>query len=86
VRECTAAVALLFAGSGVEAAFEFSFAAAEHEGVAAAAAAAAAGDLCVGGDAVAATSGRNPVSVSAVAERIQVVVVGVDRSGNAVRV
>jgi len=82
VRGCTAAVALLFAGSGVEAAFEFSFAAAEHEGVAAA----ADDDLCVGGDAVAATSGRNPVSVSAVAERIQVVVVGVDRSGNAVRV
>ena len=83
MRGCTAAVALLFAGSGVEAAFEFSFAAAEHEGAAAAAAAA---DLCAGGDAVAATSGRNPVSVSAFAERIQVVVVGVDRSDNAVRV
>ena len=84
MRGCTAAVALLFAGSGVEAAFEFSFAAAEHEGVAAAAD--DDDDLCVGGDAVAATSVRNPVSVSAVAERIQVVVVGVDRSGNAVRV
>ena len=81
MRGCTAAVALLFAGSGVEAAFEFSFAAAEHEGVAVAAA-----DLCAGGDAVAATSGRNPVSVSAFAEKIQVVVVGVDRSDNAVRV
>ena len=81
MRGCTAAVALLFAGSGVEAAFEFSFAAAEHEGVAVAAA-----GLCAGDDAVAATSGRNPVSVSAFAERIQVVVVGVDRSDNAVRV
>ena len=81
MRGCTAAVALSFARSGVAAAF--SVAVAEHEGAAAAAAAA---DLCAGGDAVAATSGRNPVSVSAFAERIQVVVVGVDRSDNAVRV